>query len=96
MNGIAPATVIEGSSMFPRDRVIASLAKYKIDFDEAETTEALPAKLARFYAARALTHAPITMEDQAEACFLLISRRLSKTTCQILPVDGGLPDAFLR
>src|SRR5207237_4151372 len=30
VNGIAPATVVAGSSMFPRDRVIASLEQYNI------------------------------------------------------------------
>ena len=34
--------------------------------------------------------------DQAEAVFLLVSGRLGKTTGQILTVDGGLTDAFLR
>jgi NAD(P)-dependent dehydrogenase (short-subunit alcohol dehydrogenase family) len=29
VNGISPATVVAGSSMFPRDRVISSLTKYK-------------------------------------------------------------------
>ena len=29
VNGVAPATVVKGSAMFPRDRVIGSLAKYK-------------------------------------------------------------------
>jgi rhamnulose-1-phosphate aldolase/alcohol dehydrogenase len=96
VNGLAPATVVEGSSMFPRDRVIASLTKYNIDFSEAEETEALRSKLARFYASRTLTNAPITPADQAEAAFLLISDRLSKTTGQILSVDGGLHEAFLR
>ncbi|MBD3274449.1 MAG: bifunctional rhamnulose-1-phosphate aldolase/short-chain dehydrogenase, partial [Candidatus Marinimicrobia bacterium] len=33
VNGISPATVVEGSAMFPRDRVIANLKKYNIDFD---------------------------------------------------------------
>ena len=28
VNAVAPATVVKGSTMFPRDRVIASLAKY--------------------------------------------------------------------
>ena len=32
VNGVAPATVVKGSTMFPRDRVIASLAKYDIAF----------------------------------------------------------------
>lgn len=96
VNGVAPATVVEGSSMFPRDRVMASLAKYDIAFDEAETTEALRDKLAQFYANRTLTKRPITTADQAEAIFILVSDRLGKTTGQIIPVDGGLIEAFLR
>src|SRR5690606_40207384 len=28
VNAVAPATVVKGSAMFPRDRVIGSLAKY--------------------------------------------------------------------
>ena len=32
VNGVAPATVVQGSAMFPRDRVIGSLAKYKIPY----------------------------------------------------------------
>src|SRR4029453_12050152 len=32
VNAVAPATVVKGSTMFPRDRVIASLAKYEIAF----------------------------------------------------------------
>ena len=33
VNGVAPATVVKGSAMFPRDRVIGSLAKYNIPYD---------------------------------------------------------------
>src|SRR5262249_52543450 len=32
VNAVAPATVVKGSTMFPRDRVVASLAKYEIAF----------------------------------------------------------------
>lgn len=96
VNGVAPATVVEGSSMFPRDRVIASLTKYEIAFTEEETTEELRSKLAQFYAERTYTKTPITLADQAEAFFLLASQRLSKTTGQIVAVDGGLGEAFLR
>jgi len=96
VNGVAPATVVQGSSMFPRDRVIASLAKYDIAFTENESTESLTQKLAKFYADRTLTKSPITPADQAEAFFLLVSPRLSKTTGQVLTVDGGLHEAFLR
>ena len=96
VNGVAPATVIQGSAMFPRDRVIASLAKYKIPYDTDEPSETLTKKLAQFYADRTLTKAPITPADQAEAIFLLLTNRLSKTTGQVITVDGGLHEAFLR
>jgi rhamnulose-1-phosphate aldolase/alcohol dehydrogenase len=96
VNGVAPATVVQGSAMFPRDRVIASLAKYGIPYAEDEATDSLTAKLSRFYADRTLTKNPITPADQAEAYFLLVTQRLSKTTGQVLTVDGGLHEAFLR
>ncbi len=96
VNGVAPATVVQGSAMFPRDRVIGSLAKYNIPYKDDEATESLVTKLAQFYADRTLTKAPITPADQAEAYFLLVSQRLSKTTGQIITVDGGLHEAFLR
>ena len=44
VNGVAPATVVQGSAMFPRDRVIASLAKYNIPYTEDEATESLTRK----------------------------------------------------
>ncbi len=96
VNAVAPATVVEGSSMFPRDRVISSLTKYKIPFSESDSDDALREKLSRFYADRTLTKQPISPADQAEAVFLLLSNRLAKTTGQVLTVDGGLPEAFLR
>jgi rhamnulose-1-phosphate aldolase/alcohol dehydrogenase len=96
VNAVAPATVVQGSAMFPRDRVIGSLAKYNIPYTDDEATESLVGKLAQFYADRTLTKAPITPADQAEAYFLLISQRLSKTTGQVITVDGGLHEAFLR
>lgn len=96
VNGVAPATVVKGSAMFPRDRVIGSLAKYNIPYTDEEETESLVNKLAQFYADRTLTRSPITPADQAEAYFLLVSDRLSKTTGQVITVDGGLNEAFLR
>ncbi len=96
VNAVAPATVVQGSAMFPRDRVIGSLAKYNIPYKDDEATDSLVTKLAQFYADRTLTKSPITPADQAEAYFLLVSQRLSKTTGQIITVDGGLHEAFLR
>src|SRR5262249_7295546 len=54
VNGIAPATVVAGSTMFPRDRVMHSLRKYNIEFSESESTEDLRLKLASYYAQRTL------------------------------------------
>ena len=96
VNGVAPATVVQGSAMFPRDRVISSLAKYGIAYADDEPTEALTTKLAQFYADRTLLKRPITPADQAEAIFLLLSNRLRQTTGQVITVDGGLHEAFLR
>ncbi|MEQ8838992.1 MAG: bifunctional rhamnulose-1-phosphate aldolase/short-chain dehydrogenase, partial [Lacipirellulaceae bacterium] len=55
VNAIAPATVIKGSTMFPRDRVIASLTKYDIAFAESDSDDELRDKHAQFYAERTLT-----------------------------------------
>ncbi len=96
VNGISPATVVQGSAMFPRDRVTASLTKYQIPFGEEESSEALRAKLAEFYARRTLTRLPITPADCAEAICWLASERSAKTTGHLIPVDGGLVEAFLR
>ena len=96
VNGIAPATVVAGSTMFPRDRVIQSLEKYKIAFTHSESTEELRSKLADFYAQRTLTKRPILPQDCAAAIVWLASDQSSKTTGHVIPVDGGLSEAFLR
>lgn len=96
VNGVAPATVVEGSSMFPRDRVIASLKKYGIGFDEKEDTVTLRNRLAGFYSSRTLTKKPISLDQQTEAICLLLNSSLENTTGHIIPVDGGLIEAFLR
>jgi rhamnulose-1-phosphate aldolase/alcohol dehydrogenase len=96
VNAVAPATVVEGSTMFPRDRVLASLAKYSIPHSDADSTETLRDKLTAFYADRTLLKAPITPADQAEAVHFLVSDRASRTTGQVINVDGGLHEAFLR
>ena len=96
VNGVAPATVIAGSSMFPRDRVIAALQKYGIAFSDEEPTEALRTKLAEFYASRTITRRPILPLDCANAICWLAGDASAKTTGHVIPVDGGLPEAFLR
>jgi len=96
VNAIAPATVVKGSTMFPRDRVRASLEKYNIPFQESFSTEELRSRLAQYYAERTLTHKAIDPADCAEAILFLASPRARCTTGHVIPVDGGLTDAFLR
>ena len=96
VNGISPATVVKGSTMFPRDRVVASLKKYGIEFDESMSDDELRDRLAAFYAERTLTHRPIDPRICAEAILFLAGPKAPCTTGHLIPVDGGLVDAFLR
>ena len=96
VNGISPATVVKGSTMFPRERVIASLTKYGIAHNARETDEQLCSRLTNFYAQRTLTHQPIDPEDCAAAILFLAGPQSRCTTGHLIPVDGGLTEAFLR
>ncbi|PYU81176.1 MAG: hypothetical protein DMG50_17140 [Acidobacteria bacterium] len=49
-----------------------------------------------FYAQRTLTKRSILPEDCANATVWLTSDQSSKTTGHVIPVDGGLTEAFLR
>ncbi len=96
VNGISPATVVKGSTMFPRDRVIASLKKYNLAYDENATDDDLRNELAKFYARRTLTGQPIDPKDCAQAILFMAGPNTPCTTGHIFPVDGGLTEAFLR
>jgi rhamnose utilization protein RhaD (predicted bifunctional aldolase and dehydrogenase)/NAD(P)-dependent dehydrogenase (short-subunit alcohol dehydrogenase family) len=96
VNGIAPATVVAGSTMFPRDRVMQSLEKYKLAFSASESDEELRGRLALFYAQRTLLKQPITPELCAAAMVWLAGEQSARTTGHVIPVDGGLSEAFLR
>lgn len=96
VNGISPATVVKGSTMFPRDRVISSLKKYKLPFDGKSTDDELRNVLAQFYATRTLTHQPIDPKDCAQAILFLAGPQARCTTGHLIPVDGGLTEAYLR
>lgn len=96
VNGIAPATVVEGSTMFPRHRVMQSLDKYKIAYSASDSEDELRNKLAQFYAQRTLLRQPITPELCAAAMVWLAGDQSARTTGHVIPVDGGLTEAFLR
>jgi NAD(P)-dependent dehydrogenase (short-subunit alcohol dehydrogenase family) len=96
VNAVAPATVIAGSSMFPRDRVIVALKKYDLPYHESDSTETLRDTLAEFYARRTITRRPILPEDNANAICFLAGDGSAKTTGHVIPVDGGLVEAFQR
>ena len=67
-----------------------------IAFTEDESTEALRGKLADFYAQRTITRRPIMPVDCANAICWLAGDQSAKTTGHVIPVDGGLAEAFLR
>ncbi len=96
VNAICPATVVKGSTMFPRERVLASLSKYGLEHSAQESTDELRRKLAHFYARRTLIGVSIDPADCAEAILFLASERSRCTTGHLFPVDGGLVEAFLR
>jgi NAD(P)-dependent dehydrogenase (short-subunit alcohol dehydrogenase family) len=61
-----------------------------------ETTDELRRKLSDFYAQRTLTKRPILPQDCAQAIVWLAGDQSAKTTGHVIPVDGGLWEAYLR
>lgn len=96
VNGISPATVVKGSMMFARDRVIASVRKYDLPFEESITDEELRGVLAQLYARRTLTQRAIDPSDCAKAIFFLVGEQAKCTSGHLIPVGGGLIEEFLR
>ena len=76
--------------------MIASLNKYKLPFEEKMTDDELRDELAQFYATRTLTHQPIDPKDCAQAIMFLAGPLSRCTTGHLVPVDGGLVEAYLR
>ena len=94
VNGVAPATVVQGSSMFPRDRVIASLTKYNIPFSEVESDDSAARQagplLRRPHADQVADHAG----RPGGGVFPAVQPAAGKTTGQVITVDGGLTRRF--
>ena len=77
VNGISPATVVKGSTMFPRDRVIGSLQKYKIPIARASAMRNCVPCWRSSMPRRTLTHQPIDPKDCAEAILFLARTKIT-------------------
>ena len=86
VNGVNPDGVVSGSGIFASGWAEQRAAVYGVPVD----------KLGEFYAQRTLLKQEVLPDHVASAVFALISDDLSLTTGTIIPVDGGVPAAFLR
>jgi rhamnulose-1-phosphate aldolase/alcohol dehydrogenase len=86
VNSVNPDAVIVDSNIWAGGWAEGRAKAYGI------TVEELPA----FYAKRTLMKEVILPEDIANACFVFVSGLLNKSTGNVLNVDGGVAQAFLR
>lgn len=86
VNVVNPDAVIEGSKIWEGDWAAGRAKAYGISIEE------LPA----FYAKRTLLNEIITVDDIANAVYAFTEGNLSKSTGNILNIDGGVAAAFVR
>jgi rhamnulose-1-phosphate aldolase/alcohol dehydrogenase len=86
VNVVNPDAVIADSKIWEGDWAAGRAKAYGIDVAD------LPA----FYAKRTLLNQVILPEDIANACFALTGGLLSKSTGNVVNVDGGVAAAFVR
>ena len=86
VNTVNPDAVISDSNIWANGWADGRALAYGISVNE------LPA----FYAKRTLLNETILPEDIANACFAFVGELLSKSTGNILNVDGGVAMAFVR
>jgi rhamnulose-1-phosphate aldolase/alcohol dehydrogenase len=86
VNVVNPDAVIEGSKIWEGEWAAGRAKAYGV------TVEELPA----FYAKRTIMNEIITTEDIANGVFVLVGGHLSKSTGNIINVDGGVAAAFVR
>ena len=85
-NMLNPDAIFTNSRFWSEEMRQMRAQNYKVD------AEALPG----FYQARTLLKVEVTAADCAEAALFLAGPRSSKTTGAMLPVDGGVKEAFPR
>jgi rhamnulose-1-phosphate aldolase/alcohol dehydrogenase len=86
VNAVNPDGVVQGSGIFQGDWLRKRADAYGV----------APEDLGKYYAGRTLLGQEILPEHVAEAVFVLVGGKLSRTTGMTIPVDGGVAAAFLR
>lgn len=86
VNTVNPDAVIEGSRIWEGKWAEGRAKAYGISVED----------LPKHYAKRTLLNEVISTDDIANAVFAFVSGLLSKSTGNILNVDGGVPAAFVR
>jgi rhamnulose-1-phosphate aldolase/alcohol dehydrogenase len=86
VNGVNPDGVVKGSGIFANGWGAERAKVYGVAEED----------LGQYYASRTLLKAEILPEHVAAAVFALVGGDLRVTTGTLIPVDGGVPAAFLR
>ena len=86
VNVVNPDAVIAGSNIWSGGWAEGRAKAYGIKVEE----------LPQYYAGRTLLNEIILPEDIANACFAFTGGLLSKSTGNVLNVDGGVATAFVR
>ncbi|MFV2121579.1 bifunctional rhamnulose-1-phosphate aldolase/short-chain dehydrogenase, partial [Streptomyces sp. Act-28] len=86
VNGVNPDGVVRGSGIFASGWGAQRAAVYGVEEE----------KLGEFYARRTLLKREVLPEHVANAVFALTGGELTHTTGLHIPVDAGVPAAFLR
>jgi rhamnulose-1-phosphate aldolase/alcohol dehydrogenase len=86
INVVNPDAVISGSNIWNNGWAEGRAKAYGINLED----------LPQYYANRSLLNEIIMPEDIANACLAFVGGLLNKSTGNILNVDGGLANAFLR
>jgi rhamnulose-1-phosphate aldolase/alcohol dehydrogenase len=86
------------SNMLNPDAIFAGSGLWTADVraDRAKSYGIAPQDLEELYRKRNILRVNVTAEDVAEAALFYASDRSAKTTGSMLPVDGGLREAFPR
>lgn len=86
VNGVNPDGVVQGSGIFAKGWGAERAKVYGVAEEE----------LGAFYASRTLLKKEVLPSHVAAAVFALVSGDLSLSTGMLIPVDGGVAQAFLR